>query len=666
MLGQKKTKSLSLLSSLLLATAILFSLMKVPTPAAGQEQSSPTKYDTIFTVPTGEKGVTYTVKREEELQWGPSALAAAPDGSLWIANRMGKNLLQFSRDGDLMNTIDLKGMVVGAGDLRVTADAIFVLDEAAHEPAVVQLSHRGAELARYAIPEELRAGMSGLAFGENGELLLEHEGALSHQLLDARGQLSLQSLPGRTINGQPLIINKADWSTNRSRTTVSLGDTLIEIAVANDLGAVRLLDVAPDRSFFLSVEELSVADALHVDLTIRHYNADGKLLGIARFPLSDLSVEIAHPLTVAADGEVYGLITRLDHVELVRMSFSATLPTVLPAQRMVAEPTQTECAIYRSTIASNANAYINNSKYLNSTNTDGACSGRGKPDYLGGAGTYRSVPYDWGGWDTVGGFNSLMDQGYKAGDVATSSVESCSKGVDCSGFVTRAWGISSQKYGTSTLGGISTQLGSTSYLKQGDIMNDAGSHVRLIASISSSGAYVWEATTGSYDRVIYRYLSWSSQSGYVPRRYNSVCDGGTTPPPPSTEAWPIVREGHTGERVRTVQYLLRGRGYSLTVDGIFGSGTASAVRSFQSANGLTVDGIVGDQTWPRLITTVRNGSTGDAVRALQSQLKSKGYTITVDGIFGSGTESTVRSFQSARGLTVDGIVGAQTWKELVE
>jgi len=114
-----------------------------------------------------------------------------------------------------------------------------------------------------------------------------------------------------------------------------------------------------------------------------------------------------------------------------------------------------------------------------------------------------------------------------------------------------------------------------------------------------------------------------------------------------------------------VQYLLNQHGASLSVDGDFGSATASAVRSFQSAHGLSVDGIVGGQTWPALIVTVQQGSTGSAVRAVQSQLTAHGYATTVDGNFGSGTASSVRSFQSARGLSVDGIVGPQTWQALV-
>lgn len=131
-------------------------------------------------------------------------------------------------------------------------------------------------------------------------------------------------------------------------------------------------------------------------------------------------------------------------------------------------------------------------------------------------------------------------------------------------------------------------------------------------------------------------------------------------------SWPIVREGDLGRDVVTVQYLLRHRGYTLSVDGDFGPGTKSTVQSFQSSQGLTADGIVGTNSWERLVVTVRQGDNGNHVRAVQDQLKNHwGYSLTIDGVFGSGTDSAVRSFQSSKGLSADGIVGLNTWAALV-
>lgn len=135
-----------------------------------------------------------------------------------------------------------------------------------------------------------------------------------------------------------------------------------------------------------------------------------------------------------------------------------------------------------------------------------------------------------------------------------------------------------------------------------------------------------------------------------------------------TLTWPLEQEGSTGENVKTVQYLVTGQGHPTGVDGDFGQQTKAAVQAFQASRGLAADGIVGPLTWPPLIIQVKQGSTGDAVRAVQSQIHSRGdgaAQIVVDGIFGPVTNDAVRAFQALLGLSVDGIVGEQTWNHLV-
>lgn len=64
--------------------------------------------------------------------------------------------------------------------------------------------------------------------------------------------------------------------------------------------------------------------------------------------------------------------------------------------------------------------------------------------------------------------------------------------------------------------------------------------------------------------------------------------------------------------------------------------------------------------------TLRNGSRGTQVMVLQYMLNAKGYSAGIDdGIFGAKTLAAVKAFQKARGLSVDGIVGKQTWSKLL-
>lgn len=128
--------------------------------------------------------------------------------------------------------------------------------------------------------------------------------------------------------------------------------------------------------------------------------------------------------------------------------------------------------------------------------------------------------------------------------------------------------------------------------------------------------------------------------------------------------WPAEQSGSTGENVRSVQYLLNANGASLQIDGVFGPLTDAAVRNFQQSHGLTVDGIVGNETWPALIIEVQLGDTGEAVSAVQSQFNARGG-LTVDGTFGNETHAAVEKFQHDLGITQDGIVGPETWNGLV-
>ena len=78
-----------------------------------------------------------------------------------------------------------------------------------------------------------------------------------------------------------------------------------------------------------------------------------------------------------------------------------------------------------------------------------------------------------------------------------------------------------------------------------------------------------------------------------------------------------------------------------------------------------VDGIAGPATLAGC-PTLRKGASGNITKLLQEKLVKLGYnTNGVDGIFGSGTYTAVREFQKTRGITADGIVGQDTWRNLL-
>jgi hypothetical protein len=79
---------------------------------------------------------------------------------------------------------------------------------------------------------------------------------------------------------------------------------------------------------------------------------------------------------------------------------------------------------------------------------------------------------------------------------------------------------------------------------------------------------------------------------------SSIPSSPTTTSTPSSQ--PLLKKGDNSSKVSDLQTLLNKKGYNLVVDGDFGANTDTAVRDYQSKNGLIVDGIVGNDTWTKL------------------------------------------------------------------
>ncbi|MBK7886893.1 MAG: hypothetical protein IPJ86_06175 [Bacteroidetes bacterium] len=195
--------------------------------------------------------------------------------------------------------------------------------------------------------------------------------------------------------------------------------------------------------------------------------------------------------------------------------------------------------ISRTQIINNATPYTSFSWNANSCNLWNGIFCNGANIYSApwvNIGNNVSMPYCWGGWSTQAEFNIAMLPGCKsAGQVCSgggggcsglpSAPLTCAAGHDCSGFITRAWGLST-KYSTTTLPNISTPIPISS-VQPGDILNIAGSHTRLVESNNIGSITVMEAS-GTDWKVAYHTYSPSLLSSYSPRCYNNVIGGCNT------------------------------------------------------------------------------------------------------------------------------------------
>ncbi|MBM7788396.1 peptidoglycan recognition protein family protein [Tenggerimyces flavus] len=131
--------------------------------------------------------------------------------------------------------------------------------------------------------------------------------------------------------------------------------------------------------------------------------------------------------------------------------------------------------------------------------------------------------------------------------------------------------------------------------------------------------------------------------------------------------WPDVWRFVNSESVRTAQYLLNSRGYTLTTDGAFGPMTVAAVQDWQSRQGIPVDidATLTPSTWETLVQVLRPGATSPAISAVQSMLAMKGFGTTVNGAYDNVTFNAVQRLQRLHGLRPNGELTESTWCALV-
>lgn len=136
---------------------------------------------------------------------------------------------------------------------------------------------------------------------------------------------------------------------------------------------------------------------------------------------------------------------------------------------------------------------------------------------------------------------------------------------------------------------------------------------------------------------------------------------------------PPIQLGDDGPPVSDLQRRLARLGEaSLKVDGRFGQRTLEVVRRFQREHGLAADGVVGLETWRRLVEAGwslgdrllyqrRVMLRGEDIRELQQRLSQLGFDAgPEDGIFGPLVREAVEEFQRNTGLEVDGVAGPAT------
>lgn len=146
------------------------------------------------------------------------------------------------------------------------------------------------------------------------------------------------------------------------------------------------------------------------------------------------------------------------------------------------------------------------------------------------------IPYQWGGFATLEGFDRAIAAGSAAGDVYTprkrqlldAAVSRYATGIDCSGFVSRCWKLP-RSCSTREFAAICEPLASWDALQPGDILNTHNSHVALFAGWedpAKTRIITYETGVPPFWLVVRRVVSAAQlrSLGFVPLRYRGMRD----------------------------------------------------------------------------------------------------------------------------------------------
>ncbi len=316
-----------------------------PTPATETPSSQPAivihdypgpLYETVFTIPLGEMGLRYRGVGVPDMEiTGPNALAALPNGNFVLADLIDNRLLQFDRTGQWVSTIELYPLdILNVSDLRASGESLFILEisfkTSPERYRVHRLSLDGRLIASYDLPSglHLEDGLTGIAIGGAGEILVELEGGSRyHQLVDARGNMAPTKIEGYPYGSR---IYKIENQPVGGTPRITVGDVIVETQTTKGLGGLLVLGVLPDGSFYVIRHDVVNDRVIQVDETVHLLNAHGKQLGVARVPIAENYYYVPRQLALGPDRAVYAMLPRSESIDVIRLNFFERLEPLIP------------------------------------------------------------------------------------------------------------------------------------------------------------------------------------------------------------------------------------------------------------------------------------------------------------------------------------------------
>lgn len=334
-----------------------------------------------------------------------------------------------------------------------------------------------------------------------------------------------------------------------------------------------------DNRYVVTEEIVGTQPAIQVRVFVQRFDRTNKLTGVAYVPLDGMDVVPRDFIAVTGDGIARVLMPEVGGININEIEFSlppqggrrlnedelkglGRLLRRIPVDGNVTGGSRSQFRsdtpqlkvdvpappIKREAVLANARAFLTvnwvmQTENFSRTGVESACEPGSariwqRPrhftrEMIGT--TIAPMPYRWGGEDTPQTFKIRTELGALAGNICTCRdprfnycIFADSAGTDCSGFVSRAWGI--EKRGTSGLLDVATEVDSVEALKPGDAFDWPQRHVRLLTAVvpgaATAFAVLESSTRLECEGVCARTIRPSEVNGYRMIRYRGITENG--------------------------------------------------------------------------------------------------------------------------------------------
>ena len=528
-------------------------------------------------------------------RFGPQSFRVAPDGSsVTVLDATGGSLKTF-RGGELVLSVPApdrsRDFVVGP-----TGDPIFLL----HDRLLSQRD--GIAVGEYA----LEAGPAGVA------AIDKREGTLVLRFHDGNWKFLASDL---TPAKRSFVAESGDYRYQARRSSSSraelqrigpdgqVEDTLRLDVPTRDLGSLRVIGIDGQRRLFVDMNLIEQQVPLRVRREVWILAESGSVLGRIRIP-THYYTRIFRDLELHSNGDLYHMISAENGIHVFRWRAEDVLGRSVPGEYggrfpervhynlEVAEgeyeseaafvPTpgksMTDVTVTRSQAIATGDTYVQHPWTATAANlSDGVETAPDgdlvqTPSWIV-IGANQTVPYKWGGFDSLAGFDSGIAVGHYAGDIHTDGPSDYARGVDCSGFVSRCWNLVSH-YTTRMMddpdyGPITLPYASWAEIQAGDAIHRPG-HVRMAVDGLQDGSFLVLESAGSATdwRVGYSVYTLAELEDYSPRYYIGMdgAPGVTTIVSTASGSWTAGSTWVGGVVPTAAENVLIAAGHTISVD----------------------------------------------------------------------------------------------------